>query len=69
MSDSPVLRHGVVSLGSTRRWAWLFEATFTDTGAIGPSKGDGLNITLTGGAYDGYTFNEVLDGGNLTVVS
>jgi hypothetical protein len=45
-----------------------FDATFTDTGASGPSKGDVLNITLRGGTYDGYNFNEALDGGNITFV-
>jgi hypothetical protein len=43
-----------------------FVAGLTDTGMTGPSKGDTLRIRLVGGAYDGYTFDEVLDGGNIT---
>jgi hypothetical protein len=44
-----------------------FHARFVDTGATGPSKGDRVQITLVGGSLDGYSFDEQLTGGNITI--
>jgi len=43
---------------------------FLDTGAKGPSKGDTIRVTLTGGSYDGYDSGSMtLGGGNITLTS
>lgn len=45
-----------------------FTITLVDTGETGPSKGDTVTISLTGGLHDGYSHSGVLQGGNVTVV-
>ena len=43
---------------------------FLDTHAKGPSKGDQVHVTLTGGAYDGYDSGSMtLGGGNITLAN
>jgi hypothetical protein len=43
-----------------------FEVGLVDWGQEGPDEGDILDITLSGGVFDGYSHTAIVQGGNLS---